>query len=78
MLSDKNDCQELERAHEFNRRFVGWVLSVGGTCTGEHGVGIGKREFMLAEHGASLGLMRQIKQLLDPNGIMNPGKIFPD
>jgi D-lactate dehydrogenase (cytochrome) len=40
-------------------------------------VGIGKREFMAAEHGASLEVMRKIKQLLDPNGIMNPGKMFP-
>ncbi|HNR95647.1 MAG: putative FAD-linked oxidoreductase [Chloroflexi bacterium ADurb.Bin180] len=78
MLSGLNDRQELERAHEFNRRLVTWVLSVGGTCTGEHGVGIGKREFMQAEHGASLALMKRIKGLLDPNGIMNPGKLFPD
>lgn len=78
MLSSKDDPQELERAHAFNRRLVQWVLSVGGTCTGEHGVGIGKREFMPLEHGASLQIMRKIKQLLDPNGIMNPGKIFPE
>jgi D-lactate dehydrogenase (cytochrome) len=78
MLSDKGDLAGQERAHAFNRRLVTWVLSVGGTCTGEHGVGIGKREFMAAEHGASLGLMRRIKQLLDPNGIMNPGKMFPE
>jgi D-lactate dehydrogenase (cytochrome) len=77
MLSAQSDCQELERAHAFNRRLVNWVLSVGGTCTGEHGVGIGKREFMVAEHGASLEVMRKIKHLLDPNGIMNPGKMFP-
>jgi D-lactate dehydrogenase (cytochrome) len=57
---------------------VEWVLSIGGTCTGEHGVGIGKRDFMYAEHGPSLELMRKIKQLFDPNGIMNPGKIFPE
>ncbi|MBC7262701.1 MAG: FAD-binding oxidoreductase [Chloroflexi bacterium] len=78
MLSDKCDPQEQERAHTFNRRLVQWVLSIGGTCTGEHGVGIGKREFMHAEHGLSLELMRKIKQVFDPNGIMNPGKIFPE
>ncbi|MCP4544612.1 MAG: FAD-binding oxidoreductase, partial [Chloroflexi bacterium] len=50
--------------------------SVGGTATGEHGVGIGKRQFMAAEHGASLEVMKRIKRLLDPNGILNPGKIF--
>jgi D-lactate dehydrogenase (cytochrome) len=78
MLSDRSNLNELNTAHVFNRRLVEWVLSVGGTCTGEHGVGIGKREFMLTEHGASLEVMRQIKHLFDPNGILNPGKIFPD
>ncbi len=78
MLSAKRDPHEQELAHTFNRRLVNWVLSVGGTCTGEHGVGIGKREFMSTEHGASLEVMRAIKQTLDPRGIMNPGKIFPD
>ena len=78
MLSDKDDREQQDRAHEFNRQLIAWVLSVGGTCTGEHGVGIGKRDFMRAEHGPSLELMRQIKQLLDPNGILNPGKMFPD
>ncbi|NNL78223.1 MAG: hypothetical protein HKO68_17980, partial [Desulfobacterales bacterium] len=48
----------------------------GGTCTGEHGVGIGKRKFMQLEHGDSYQLMRSIKDLIDPKGLMNPGKIF--
>jgi len=78
MLSDKLDPRAQELAHTFNRRLVNWALSVGGTCTGEHGVGIGKREFMPTEHGASLEVMRKIKQMLDPNGIMNPGKMFPE
>jgi D-lactate dehydrogenase (cytochrome) len=78
MISDKAKPQEQETAHEFNRRLVEWVLSVGGTCTGEHGVGLGKRQFMSLEHGASLDVMRHIKDLFDPNGIMNPGKVFPD
>ncbi len=78
MLSGKEDAREQKWAHAFNERLIEWVLSVGGTCTGEHGVGIGKRQFMSAEHGASLEVMRRIKGLLDPNGILNPGKIFPD
>jgi len=78
MLSDKADCQQQEAAHTFNRQLVNWVLSVGGTCTGEHGVGIGKREFMALEHGSALAVMRKVKRLFDPNGIMNPGKMLPD
>jgi D-lactate dehydrogenase (cytochrome) len=55
------------------------AVSLDGTSTGEHGVGIGKRRFMALEHGASLEVMKAIKQTLDPNGILNPGKIFePD
>ncbi len=52
------------------------AIAMGGTATGEHGVGIGKRGFMAREHGASLGVMRAIKATLDPRGILNPGKIF--
>ena len=55
------------------------AISMGGTATGEHGVGIGKRAFMAREHGAGLNVMRAIKAALDPHDILNPGKIFdPD
>ena len=65
--------QKVQGAGE---EIVSFALECGGTSTGEHGIGIGKRKFMRREHGDSLRLMKQIKELLDPNGIMNPGKIF--
>lgn len=71
-----NDA-EYARAVEANRDIVLKAISLGGTATGEHGVGIGKARYMGAEHGEALAVMRAIKQTLDPNGILNPGKIFP-
>jgi D-lactate dehydrogenase (cytochrome) len=67
---------QWQKVKEAEDEIVDFALECGGTATGEHGVGIGKRKFMKKEHGESLKLMRQIKELLDPNGIMNPGKIF--
>jgi D-lactate dehydrogenase (cytochrome) len=61
---------------EINDRIVRRAVELGGTCTGEHGVGIGKRKFMPLEHGESYELMRRIKNLIDPQGLMNPDKIF--
>ena len=72
------DPDFLKRLDQTNEEMVLFALSVGGTATGEHGVGIGKRKFMAREHGESLRVMRGIKELLDPNGILNPGKILPD
>lgn len=63
-------------ANAVNDAIVFRAIELGGTATGEHGVGIGKIRFMRAEHGKSYELMKQIKRLLDPNGILNPGKIF--
>jgi D-lactate dehydrogenase (cytochrome) len=68
--------EEKSLAQSVNDAIVQRALALGGTATGEHGVGIGKTKFMDAEHGASLHLMKQIKKLIDPHEIMNPGKKF--
>jgi len=69
----EDEWQKVQGAGE---EIVSFALECQGTATGEHGIGIGKRKFMRREHGKSLDVMEQIKKLLDPNGIMNPGKIF--
>ena len=73
---DPDDDAMLQRALELDRRMVERAQAMGGTCTGEHGIGIGKRKFMQLEHGESYQLMRSIKEIIDPKGLMNPGKIF--
>lgn len=76
VLVDLDDPAEVERGKAFVERLVNRALAMGGTCTGEHGIGQGKRKFMQAEHGqAAWDTMRRIKQALDPLGIMNPGKV---
>jgi D-lactate dehydrogenase (cytochrome) len=76
ILGIPEEKSQWQRVEEAGEEIVHFALECGGTATGEHGIGIGKRKFMVKEHGASLKIMRQIKKLLDPNGIMNPGKIF--
>jgi D-lactate dehydrogenase (cytochrome) len=72
------DEEALTRAWALDRKIVARGLALGGTCSGEHGVGIHKREFLEAEHGAAaLEVMRSIKAALDPKGILNPGKLLP-
>jgi D-lactate dehydrogenase (cytochrome) len=67
----------LARAWELDKKIVARALSLGGSCSGEHGVGIGKREFLEQEHGVeTLAVMRSVRQALDPRGVLNPGKIF--
>jgi D-lactate dehydrogenase (cytochrome) len=76
MMGDPNDENEWSVLDDINERIVSRAVEVGGTCTGEHGVGIGKRKFMGLEHGESYELMKAIKNLVDPKGLMNPDKIF--
>src|ERR687898_5535 len=73
---DPQDAAERERAEAVNAEIVAYALARGGTCTGEHGVGFGKTEHLQSEHGDSLPLMRGIKRLADPNGVLNPRKLF--
>jgi D-lactate dehydrogenase (cytochrome) len=75
-LMDPNNPADLETARAINARLVERALAVGGTCSGEHGVGIGKMPYLEAEHGASLEVMRSIKRALDPENRMNPGKMI--
>ncbi len=72
---DHEDKDEVRRAHEVNERMVQRALAMDGTCTGEHGIGYGKLDFLIAEHGEAVSVMRAIKKAIDPDNIMNPGKI---
>ena len=75
ILVNPDDDAEIARGWALNERTVNRALAMGGTCTGEHGVGYGKMDFVQAEHGEAMDVMRAIKQALDPLNIMNPGKI---
>jgi D-lactate dehydrogenase (cytochrome) len=73
---DPDDPAELAEAERLTDRLVERTLAMGGTCSGEHGVGIGKMKFLRQEHGEGLDVMRAIKQTLDPQNILNPGKLI--
>jgi D-lactate dehydrogenase (cytochrome) len=75
-LLNPDDPAEVDEASRLNEQLVRRALSMGGTCTGEHGVGYGKMKYMEAEHGPALDVMRTIKQALDPDNRMNPGKVL--
>ncbi|HVC53162.1 MAG TPA: FAD-linked oxidase C-terminal domain-containing protein [Stellaceae bacterium] len=74
MIDPKNP-EEIAQASRLNDRMVARALAMEGTCTGEHGVGYGKMEFLPAEHGEAVEVMRTIKRALDPDNLLNPGKI---
>jgi D-lactate dehydrogenase (cytochrome) len=74
-LLDPESRAELDEARTLNERMVARALAMGGTCTGEHGVGYGKMKYLEAEHGEGLDVMRAIKRALDPDNRMNPGKV---
>ncbi|UPK37893.1 FAD-binding protein [Bradyrhizobium sp. 186] len=77
ILFDPNDAEETERAEALAFRTARRAIAMGGTCSGEHGVGLHKIVHMETEHGEGIALMKAVKQALDPHGIMNPGKVYP-
>lgn len=77
MVLDPDDADEVARAVGLNDRLVARALAMEGTCTGEHGVGYGKIDKLVAEHGDAVDVMRGLKQTIDPLNLMNPGKVVP-
>ncbi|WP_235561491.1 FAD-binding oxidoreductase [Brevundimonas sp. Root1279] len=73
---DPNKPEEAEEAEALNRRLVRRALDMDGTCTGEHGIGLGKQDWLVEEMGEAVDMMRTIKRALDPRDLFNPGKIF--
>jgi D-lactate dehydrogenase (cytochrome) len=79
LTADPNDHAAIQKLEDFHSRLVKRSLSLEGTCTGEHGIGVGKIDYLISELGReAVGVMSTIKTALDPNGIMNPGKIIAD
>lgn len=78
VMYDRQNAEEIQKTNKLNDEIVEYALRVGGTCTGEHGVGVGKMKFQKQEHGEALNVMISMKKLLDPQGILNPGKILPN
>lgn len=76
LLIDKNNKEELKKLDTFLTRISERAIRMDGTCTGEHGIGQGKRKYMLKELGSAVNVMKQVKMAFDPYKIMNPGKLF--
>lgn len=76
ILCNRNDKEHFKKVQEFNENLINRALKYEGTCTGEHGVGIGKKNYLMKEHGESLSMMKIIKKNFDPKNIFNPGKIL--
>ena len=76
ILTEPDNPDQVHAAEALGRRIVERALALDGTCTGEHGIGIGKKDFLLAEHGEGVAVMASLKAALDPLGLMNPGKVL--
>ena len=78
VLVDTDNAKEMEEAAWISRRVVERAIAMEGTCTGEHGIGLGKKKYLVAEHGeVAVDVMRAVKAALDPRGLLNPGKVLP-
>jgi len=71
-----DDVEQIKQVHAINERLTMRALAMDGTCTGEHGIGVSKLDYLIAEHGEGVDVMRSIKVALDPDNIMNPGKML--
>jgi D-lactate dehydrogenase (cytochrome) len=78
LMIDPEQPDEIARVSAYAQRLVERALRMGGTCSGEHGVGLGKMKYLKAEHGGALDVMRTLKRALDPDDLMNPGKMLPE
>ena len=78
LMIDPDQADEVARVSAYAQRLVERALRMGGTCSGEHGIGLGKMKYLKAEHGEALNVMRSLKHALDPRNLMNPGKMLPD
>src|SRR5699024_11722176 len=75
IMIDMNKQQEVDQAHQFNEQLVMYALKCGGTCTGEHGVGVGKQKYQQTEHGTAYDVMEKIKRALNTKNILNKCKL---
>ena len=79
IVHDPDDERQAAAARELNDAMIRRAIAADGTCTGEHGVGVGKRKYLVAELGeGAVGVMSAVKRSLDPKGVLNPGKVLPD
>jgi D-lactate dehydrogenase (cytochrome) len=76
MLARKDNPEEWDTAHRISNKIIEQTIAIDGTVSGEHGIGLGHKDLFMLEHGRAVYLMRQIKRQFDPQGILNPGKIF--
>ena len=78
VLVDRSNKQDMTEAAWISQRVVERAIAMEGTCTGEHGIGLGKRKYLPLEHGeVAVDVMRAIKLALDPQNLLNPGKVLP-